>query len=124
MDPHDVHHKLYNADHRLKDPGNGKTITVDRDLAICEMVSAAAETRTLAEPSKAGIQFVLRMLTDGGDIVVTTTGSFLDGLGKVRPKITFDDAGDFVTLISVKTTTSQPGTHRWQIMDRKIILHA
>lgn len=122
MDPHDIHHKLYNAEHRLKDPGNGGTIYVDRDLMICEMVSTGAETRTLAAPTKAGIQFVLRMLTDGGDIVVTTPNGFLDG--GTRTKATFDDAGDILSLISVKAVAGVPGTYRWQIMTRQIILHA
>lgn len=104
----------------IPDPGNGGTITVDRDLAICEMVSTGAETRTLAAPTKSGIQFVLRMLTDGGDIVVTTPNGFLDNV--LRTKATFDDAGDILNLISVETSTT--GTYRWQIVTRNIVLKA
>lgn len=120
MDPHDIHAYLYNAEHRLTDPGNGKTIRVRQDLMICEMVSTGAETRVLEAPVKSGIQFVLRMLTDGGDIVVTTPNGFLDG--GTRTKATFDDAGDILQLVSVQTATD--GTFRWQIMTRQIILQA
>lgn len=67
-----LHHDLYRGPKITADPGNGKTIYPNKDLQICEMVSTGAdETRTLANPTKPGIRFVLRMLTDGGDIVVT-----------------------------------------------------
>lgn len=120
MDPHNVHKYLYDADHDLEDPGNGKTIRVDGDLLMCEMVSAAAETRTLAAPTKPGIQFVLRMLTDGGDIVVTAANGFnVEG----DTVATFADAGDLLPLISVEytapTATAQ-ATYRWQVMDGNV----
>lgn len=117
---HRILSDLFYKPHVLPDPGDGKTIVVDRDLAICEMVSLTAETRTLAAPTKSGIEFVLRMLTDGGDIVVTTPNGFLDNV--LRTTATFDDAGDILNLISVETGTV--GTFRWQIVTRNIILSA
>lgn len=115
MDPHNIHHKLYLAEHRMTDPGNGGTIRVTEDLQICELVSTGAETRTLANPTKSGTRFVLRMLTDGGDIVVTASNGF-NNAGE--SKATFNDVGDLLNLISVETAT--PGTFRWQIMTRRI----
>lgn len=115
MDPHNVHKFLYDYDHRLTDPGDGKTITVRRDLQICEMVSVTSETRILAAPTKSGIRFVLRMMTDGGDIVVTTPNGF-NHAGE--SKATFGDASDLLNLISVHSTIE--GTYRWQIMTRRI----
>lgn len=115
MDPHNIHHKFYNADKVMPDPGAGGTIRVTEDLQICEMVSAAAEVRTLAAPRKSGIRFVLRLKTDGGDVVVTTPNGF-NNAGE--SKATFGDASDLLNLISVETAT--PGTFRWQIMTRRI----
>jgi hypothetical protein len=115
MDPHRIHRDLYESDHTLTDPGNGGTIRVTGDMMICEMVSVAAETRILAAPTKSGIRFVLRLMTDGGDIVVTVTNG-LNHAGE--NKATFADASDFLSLISVETAT--PGTFRWQITTRRI----
>jgi hypothetical protein len=112
---HRVHAALYEADKLLTDPGDGKTIHVREDLQICEMVSTAAQTRTLAAPRKSGIRFVLRLMTDGGDIVVTVTNG-LNNAGE--SKATFGDASDLLSLISVETATL--GTFRWQIMTRRI----
>jgi hypothetical protein len=115
MDPHNIHHKVYNAEHRMTDPGNGGTIRVTEDLQICEMVSTGAETRTLAAPTKSGTRFVLRLMTDGGDVVVTTPNGF-NNAGE--SKATFNDASDLLNLISVETATR--GVFRWQIMTRRI----
>lgn len=112
---HRVHAALYQADKVLSDPGDGKTIRVKEDLQICEMVSVAAETRALAAPTKSGIRFVLRLKTDGGDIVVTTPNGF-NHAGE--SKATFNDASDLLSLVSVETATR--GTFRWQIMTRRI----
>lgn len=115
MDPHNIHHKFYNADKVMKDPGASGTIRVTEDLQICEMVSTGAETRTLAAPTKSGIRFVLRMKTDGGDIVVTTPNGFNNAGESIA---TFGDASDLLNLISVETATK--GVFRWQIMTRRI----
>lgn len=112
---HRIHSDLFRVPKSMPDPGNGGTIRVTEDLQICEMVSAAAETRTLAAPTKSGIRFVLRLMTDGGDIVVTTPNGF-NHAGE--SKATFNDASDLLNLISVETTTK--GVFRWQIMTRRI----
>ena len=105
---HRIHHDLYRAPKSLADPGNAGTIRVTQDLQICEMVTAAAETRTLANPTKAGIRLVLRLLTDGGDAVVTAA----NGLNVTGNTVaTFEDAGDALSLVSVSTSTG----YRWEI---------
>lgn len=105
---HRIHHDLYRAPKGLADPGNAGTIRVTEDLQICEMVSAAAETRTLANPTKAGVRFVLRMLTDGGDITVTAANG-LNVTGNTSA--VFADVGDLLSLVSVTHTTG----YRWEI---------
>ena len=112
---HRIHSDLFSKPHVLPDPGNAKTIRVTQDLTICEMVSVAAETRTLAAPTKSGTRFVLRMMTDGGDIVVTVPNG-LNNAGE--SKATFNDASDLLSLVSVETATR--GVYRWQIMTRRI----
>lgn len=105
---HRVHFDLYRAPKGMADPGNAGTIRVSEDLQICEMVSAAAETRTLADPTKPGIRFVLRLLTDGGDVTVSAA----NGLNVTGNTVaTFADASDLLSLVSVTHTSG----YRWEI---------
>ncbi len=112
-----IHNTLYQGPKKLDDPGDGGTIQVVDDLSICEMVSVAAETRTLDDPTKPGIRFTLRMLTDGGDIIVHCTEGFNVQL---ETDATFADAGDTLELISVTKTAGYPGVFRWQVLDGNI----
>jgi len=117
MDPHNIHHKLYNADRRTTDPGNGGKIRVSEDLSICEMVSVAAETRTLMAPTKPGLRLVLRLMTDGGDILVTAENGFnVEGDTVAR----FADASDLLQLVSVEYSAGPPKTFRWQVMEGNV----
>lgn len=97
------------ANHVLPDPGAGKTISALQDLLICELVTVAAEARTLANPTKAGIRLMLRMKTDGGDCTVTAS----NGLNVAGNTVaTFGDVGDLLELISVSHTTG----YRWEVL--------
>ena len=111
--PHRIHSDLYNADKSMPDPGNGGKIRVTQDLQICEMVSATAETRTLVAPTKPGIRFVLRLMTDGGNVLVTAENCFnVDG----DTVATFADASDILSLISVTHTSG----YRWEICEGNV----
>lgn len=108
MSAHRILHDLYRAPKRMADPGNAGRINVSQDLQILEMVSAASESRTLANPTKAGIRFALRLFTDGGDVAVTAAA----GLNVTGNTIaTFEDASDMLCLISVSTSSG----YRWEI---------
>lgn len=107
--PHRIHYDLYRASKVLDDPGDAGTITVNQDLQICEMVSGGTESRVLANPTKAGIRFVLRCLTDGGTIVVSAENG-LNVTGETE--VTLAEAGDLLSLISVTHTTG----YRWEIL--------
>ncbi len=100
---------LHDAEHLLPDPGVGGRIVVNKDLQICELVTAAAEARTLADPTKAGIRFTLRMKTDGGDATVTAANG-LNVTGNTTA--VFADVGDLLELISVSHTTG----YRWEVI--------
>ena len=114
---HRIHSDLYRVPKDMADPGDGGTIRVSEDLQICEMVSAAAETRTLAAPTKPGIRLTLRLMTDGGDVVVTAENGFnVDG----DTDATFADASDLLSLISVEHEAGPPKTYRWEVMEGNV----
>ncbi len=105
-------HDLLLAPHMMTDPGDAGTITVDRDLAIVPIVSTGAdETRTLAQPTKAGLRCVLLFDTDGGDVTVTVTGGY-DIPGQTT--FTLNTAGSIVELISTKVGAS----YYWRMLSR------
>jgi len=109
MSIHRIHHDLYKGAKKLTDPGDAGTIRVTEDLQICEMVTTTGETRTLQNPTKPGILFTLRLLTDGGD--ATVTGA--NGLNVTGNTIAaFEDDGDLLHMISVTHTTG----YRWEIL--------
>jgi hypothetical protein len=98
----------------LNDPGDGGVIRPTLNFQICEMISVTSETRTLANPNRAGIRFILRLLTDGGDVVVTAENG-LNALNETEA--TLADAGDFLSLVSVTKST---GVFRWEVMEGNV----
>lgn len=106
---HRILNTIKDADHVLADPGAGGRIQTEEDLKVCELVTAAAEARTLANPTKVGNRLTLRMKTDGGDCTVTAAGG-LNVAGNTTA--VFADVGDQLELISVSTTTG----FRWEIL--------
>jgi len=110
MNSHRILQSMAGATHKIEDPGDAGRIYVDRDLAIVELVSEAAETRTLANPIRAGIRLCLYMKTDGGTIRLTASNGLNVALDKYAD---FDTAGDTLDLISVSLTST---TFRWHIL--------
>lgn len=102
-----VLHDIFQAD-QYKDPGASGSITVDRSPCYVALVSAAAETRTLKAPLRAGAIVTLAMKTDGGDITLTVTGG-LNETGDTT--FVFSDAGQFIQLTSVESAS---GTFVWR----------
>lgn len=95
MNAHNIAKQLFRAQTLFPDPGPSGTINVDRDPCVVALVSATAEARTLARPTKTGGTAFLYMHTDGGDITLTVTGGYNeDG----DTTFTFDDAGEFIEL--------------------------
>lgn len=100
---------IKDAEHSLRDPGASGRIVITKDLAICELVTAAAEARTLDNPTKAGNRLTLRMKTDGGDCTVTASNGF-NVAGNTSA--VFADVGDLLELISVSHTSG----YRWEVL--------
>jgi len=94
---------------QIEDPGDAKTITILQWGQICSVVTAGAETRTLAQPTKPGMECKIVLDTDGGDLTLTVTGGYnQDG----NTSITFDTAGDWVKFHSVKVGAS----YYWRVL--------
>jgi hypothetical protein len=113
VSPHRIHGILFDTGKVMPDPGDGGTIRPNQDLQTCQMVTGASgETRILADPTKPGIRFRLRLMTDGGgDAVVTAAAGYNVGGNTVA---TFADASDILSLISVSITAT---TYRWEILE-------
>lgn len=111
MSAHRALQDLLVAPFSIPDPGNGGNIVIDRAFGICEMVSTAAQTRTLAAPVQSGIFCILRQHTDGGDIVLTSAAHLNVA---EQHQATFADVGDQLFMVSVKNVTG--GGYRWEIL--------
>ncbi len=82
----------------IADPGDAGAIAVTRS-GSCPLVSAGAETRTLAIPTFAGQQISLGFKTDGGDITLTVA-SAVNQTG--NNTLVFADAGDQIGLVAIE----------------------
>ena len=90
----------------ITDPGNGGAIPVTKSGHVA-IVTAGAETRTLAAPSFAGQRLQIYMKTDGGDAVITVATTF-NQAGNTT--ITLNDTGDSIILTAVE----QGSNLRWR----------
>ena len=86
-------------DWTIGDPGASGAIPVGLS-GVCELVSAAVETRTLAAPSYLGQWLVLSFKTDGGTITLTCATT-LNVTGHTI--ITFDTAGEMLMLMAIRS---------------------
>ena len=79
----------------IPDPGNGVAIEVSRSGHI-QVVTAAAETNTLAAPTFVGQRLIISCKTHAvGDRVITVSAAF-NAAGNTT--ITLDTAGDAICL--------------------------
>jgi predicted RecA/RadA family phage recombinase len=99
-------HNALTAD--LADPGNAGAIPVT-DSGKCDIVTTAAQTRTLAAPTYVGQQLLLSMKTDGGNCVITCATT-VNQTG--NNTITMDDAGDAILLVAKANGANK----RWSVV--------
>ena len=85
----------------IRDPGNAGTIDVSRS-GYLELVTAAAETRTLPDPLFRGQIMDIVFITDAGDCVVTAS-SAVNQTG--NNTITFTDVGEHTRLVGAWNAT-------------------
>lgn len=82
----------------IDDPGNAGAIPAT-DSGSVAVVTGGAETRTLSDPSRAGLLLNLYLKTDGGDCVITTA-SPMNQTG--NNTLTGADVGDHICLMSIE----------------------
>lgn len=82
----------------IADPGNAGAIPVSASGRV-PIVSAGAETRTLAVPTIIGQRLLIYMKTDGGDCVITSAAA-INATG--NNTITLNDAGDAIELVAIE----------------------
>lgn len=92
----------------IADPGDAAAIPVTASGHV-DVVTAAAETRTLAAPAFKGQQLLLSLKTDGGDCVITCATT-VNQTG--NNTITLNDAGDAI-LLAAKTSGANI---RWSVV--------
>ncbi len=117
MSAHRVLHDLFKAPYLITDPGDGETITVDRQMAAVPVVTAGSETRTLAQPTKAGLYCTVAIDTDGGSLALTVTGGW-NQAGDTA--LTLGDEKDFVVFHSIKVGSS----YYWRVVKAEGVAEA
>lgn len=91
----------------ITDPGNAGAIPVTASGSV-QIVTAGAETRTLAVPTFVGQQLAISMKTDGGDCVITVAAA-INQTG--NNTITLNDAADFILLTAIQSGSN----YRWKV---------
>ena len=113
MSAHKVVFDLFRSPYLKSDPGDAGTLTVDRQFAVFPIVTAAAETRTLAQPTKAGIQCMLVLdAYVAGACTLTVTGGYNKGGETSMVLGAAGVAGDWVVFRSVKVGAS----YYWRVV--------
>lgn len=112
MGIHNLLHEWVNADWEVEDPGDAGAIPSNK-TGIVNIVTAGAETRTLADPVNDGTLLVLNFLTDGGDCVITVASAYDQHSSTT---ITLATAGDMVALESIKFGSG----FRWRVLSRQL----
>jgi hypothetical protein len=98
MSAHAVLAELAEANWLIPDPGNAGALPTSKSGMIA-LVTAASETRTLADPVKEGLILVLAFKTDGGDCAVTVASDVTQTSGE--NVVTFTDVGECIGLMSI-----------------------
>ena len=100
-----IHEDLTNV---IADPGAAGAIPVTNS-GTCQIVTAAAETRTLAAPTDVGQVLCLTMKTDGGNCVVTASAAINAAANNT---LTFADVTDTILLVGAISGASKV----WRVM--------
>jgi hypothetical protein len=102
MSRHNAGNNAFGAPEQT-DPGDAGKIGCIRSPGVFPLVSVAAETRTVVDPTRAGALMLLYMRTDGGDITVTFSTAYTEG---GTTTFVFSDPGQFILLVSVYDGTN------------------
>jgi hypothetical protein len=103
--------KQYKGQATIADPGSSGVISIDKSPVQVNLVTAGAETRTLARPKRAGAKVTLWARTISTSCTVTVTGG-LNEFGDTT--IAFANAGEFAVFEGFETATA--GTYEWRMI--------
>ena len=92
----------------IADPGDAGAIPVT-DTGHCDIVTAGAETRTIAAPDKLGSEMLISLKTDGGNCTITVA-TLINQTG--NNTITMDDEGDSILLVAIAAGANK----RWRVV--------
>jgi hypothetical protein len=109
---------MFRAPFLVTDPGSGGTITVDRWGSVVPVVTAGAEARTLAAPTKAGLVVTVVLDTRVGDLTLTVnpaSGTVYGYNADNATTIVFGSAGDYVTFMSIKAGSE----YAWRVVSHE-----
>lgn len=111
MNPAYANNGLFRVGFQIADPGSGGKITpgVEQMFNYVDLVTAAAENRSIADPAKAGQMLTIVMFTDGGDATVTADTA-VDEAGNTV--ITFNEVGQYLRLEGIALTAT---TFAWRV---------
>ena len=109
VNPKTITNTVHNAlTAEIADPGNAGAIPV-ADSGHVDVVTAGAETRTLAAPSYVGQMLLVSLKTDGGDCVITCATTVNQAGNNT---VTLNDAGDAVLLVAKANGANK----RWSVV--------
>ncbi len=100
---------LKRSDATMNDPGNGGALICDRDLGMFRLSSAGAETRTMANPPRAGLHMEMNCFAYVGNIVITFASAFTEN-GDTT--LTFTGKGQVASFISAEMDS---GVYLWRL---------
>lgn len=104
MSGHNAATELAQSEFDLQDPGaSGVIPSPNIHGGVVGLKTAAAETRTLQDPERAGLLITLALAVDGGSCTVTASTA-VNQTG--NNTLTFEDAGDEITLRSIPLGSS------------------
>lgn len=93
----------------IADPGASGAVPITAS-GVCHLVTAGAETRTVADPTRVGLQLTLVFLTDGGDCVLTFASPVNEANNNT---LTFGNAGAAAHFVSARDGAS---AYYWQVV--------
>lgn len=114
MGAHNAPHKLHSSSVEKPDPGSAGTITVDRSPCYVGLVSAGAEARTLAAPTRLGASVTIAAKTAVGTITLTVTGGYNEA-GDTTFSLTA--AGQHAEFVSVEDGSDL----RWRLRSSYVV---
>lgn len=110
MSAHNAPQELLLGEVLVPDPGSNGTIACPQVTpAMCNIVTAGVESRTLASPTVQGQILTLFMKTDGGDCTITVVGYTVSS---AFTTITMNDLGDIIVLMGVLIS----GVMTWRLV--------